>query len=178
MDRYNFEDYYNKYFDDVYHYLLFFTNNKNEAEDLTQDTFLKVLKNLHSFNYKSSVKTWILSIAKHTCIDHYRKRKIISILPNILMNTQVSKEGIPESKINTNSDWELLQKTLTTLKPHYRSVVILRGLKEYSIRETAEILNCKESKVKVDYHRAIQLMKKNIGSVGEGVVFSYEQESK
>lgn len=177
-DYESIQDLYERYFDDVYHYLLYFTNSKTEAEDLTQDTFVKVLKNLDNFNYKSSIKTWILSIAKHTSIDHYRKKKIISILPSILTNKERSNHGIPENELDNHENWEVLQKALLTLKPDYRNVLILRGLKEYSIKETSEILNWKESKVKVDYHRAIQLLKKKLQKSGKGVEISYEQESR
>lgn len=83
----SFEDIYEEYFNDVYQYILYFSNSKTDAEDLTQDTFVKVMKNLNSFNYNSSLKTWIFSIAKHTCLDYYRKKKLLSILPMFLANT-------------------------------------------------------------------------------------------
>lgn len=168
---------YEKYFDDVYQYLLYFTNSKTEAEDLTQDTFIKVLKHYDSFRQQSSVKTWIISIAKRTAIDHYRKKKFISILPSILTDMRKSKEFIPEAELDQNEDWAVLQKALLRLKPEYRNVVILRGLKEYSVKETAEILDWKESKVKVDYHRAIKLLKKYLNKSNEGVVIFNEQKN-
>lgn len=68
-------------------------------------------------------------------------------------------------------------KALLTLKPDYRNVVILRGLKEFSIKETAEVLNWKESKVKTDYHRAIKLLKESLSKSNEGVVIFNEQRS-
>jgi RNA polymerase sigma-70 factor (ECF subfamily) len=64
---------YETYFEDVYQYLLYFTNNQQEAEDLTQETFIRVFKAYRQFEYQSKVKTWIFSIAKHVAIDHYRK---------------------------------------------------------------------------------------------------------
>ncbi|MRX73729.1 sigma-70 family RNA polymerase sigma factor [Bacillus lacus] len=172
------EDLYERYFDDVYHYLLFFTNSKTEAEDLTHDTFVKVLKNLDNFNHKSSIKTWILSIAKHTSIDHYRKKKFISILPGALTNKEQSKYGNPQHELEHHQNWEALQKALLLLKPDYRNVVILRGLKEYSIKETSEILNWKESKVKVNYHRAIQLLRKHLQMSEKGAERFHEKESR
>jgi len=168
---------YEKYFDDVYQYLLYFTNSKTEAEDLTQDTFIKVIKHYDSFRQQSSVKTWIISIAKRTAIDHYRKKKFISILPSILTDMRKSEDFIPEAEMDQNEDWAVLQKALLKLKPEYRNVVILRGLKEYSVKETAEILDWKESKVKVDYHRAIKLLKKYLNKSNEGVVIFNEQKN-
>ncbi|MGG3563242.1 RNA polymerase sigma factor [Neobacillus rhizosphaerae] len=168
---------YEQHFDDVYHYLLYFTNSKSEAEDLTQDTFIKVLKSYDSFRQQSSLKTWILSIARRTAIDHYRKKKMISILPSILTDIRKSEDYIPEEEMVHNHDWSVLQKALIQLKPDYRNVIILRGLKEYSIKETAEVLGWKESKVKVDYHRAIKLLKKYVNNFNDGVVIFNEREN-
>jgi RNA polymerase sigma-70 factor (ECF subfamily) len=72
------------------------------------------------------------------------------------------------------ADWEVLQHALTSLKKDYRQVVILRALKDFSVRETAEILGWTESKVRVTYHRALQKMKQSIGHDAEGVMF-YEK---
>lgn len=72
--------------------------------------------------------------------------------------------------MNIHEAWKVLQAALLTLKPDHRNVVILRGLKEYSIKETAEILYWKESKVKVDYHRALNLLKKKLMIVNEGAI--------
>jgi RNA polymerase sigma-70 factor, ECF subfamily len=159
---------YEKYFQDVYQYLLFFTNSQTEAEDLTQETFIRVFKSYPLFNHRSSTKTWIISIAKRTAIDYYRKRKWISLLPETVANVMKSREGDPQQLIEVKEEWEVIQIALSRLKPDYRNVVILRGLKEYSVKETAEILDWKESKVKVDYHRAIKLLKEQLGSLSEG----------
>jgi RNA polymerase sigma-70 factor, ECF subfamily len=169
-------DIYESYFQDVYHYLLYFTDSQSEAEDLTQDTFIKVFKSYERFEHRSSVKTWILSIARRTAVDHYRKRKIISILPNVIGQLGKSNEGNPDTELDHKDDWETLQKALSALKPDYRNVVILRGIKEYSVRETAEILDWKESKVKVDFHRAIKMLKNQLSKSSEGVVIFNEQK--
>jgi RNA polymerase sigma-70 factor, ECF subfamily len=163
---------YEKYFQDVYQYLLFFTNSQNEAEDLTQDTFIRVFKSYPLFNHRSSVKTWIISIAKRTAIDHYRKKKWISLLPETIGDVMRSEEGNPQQLIEVKEEWEGIQRALSALKPDYRNVVILRGLKEYSVKETADILNWKESKVKVAYHRAVKLLKEQLGSLDEGGVMN------
>jgi RNA polymerase sigma-70 factor, ECF subfamily len=159
---------YEKYFQDVYQYVLFFTNSQTEAEDLTQETFIRVFKSYPLFSHRSSIKTWIISIAKRTAIDHYRKRKWISLLPETVANVMRSEEGNPQQLIEGKEEWDVIQTALLTLKPDYRNVVILRGLKEFSVKETADILNWKESKVKVAYHRAIKLLKEQLGSIGEG----------
>ncbi|MCT8136818.1 RNA polymerase sigma factor [Anaerobacillus sp. CMMVII] len=165
---------YHEYLDDVYQYCLYFTNSQSEAEDLTQDTFMKVMKNFHSFQGHSSAKTWILSIARHTTIDYFRKRKIQHYLPELFSRLSPSTFDNPEGRYEGIEEWEQIQWALLKLKPDFRNVVILRGLKELSIKETAEILNWKESKVKVDYHRALKQLQKYISKNAEGGFLFHE----
>ncbi len=67
---------YNLYYLDVYRFLVCFSGNQNDAEDLTQEVFIRVLKSLTNFNGKYNLKTWIFSIAKHVAVDHYRKKTV------------------------------------------------------------------------------------------------------
>jgi RNA polymerase sigma-70 factor, ECF subfamily len=161
------EKIYDTYYRDVYHFALFFTNNRQEAEDITQETFMKVMKNIGSLQKPERLKTWIFSIAKHTAIDMKRKQKFIQFLPDWIYEKE-SEEATPEKKAIQKKEWEDLQEALINLKPSYRTVVILRGLKELTIKETAEVMGCSERKVRVDYHRAIQQMKKQLHENEEG----------
>lgn len=150
---------YREHYRDVYQFLIYFTGDQNEAEDLTQEVFIQVLKSLSKFNQQSQLKTWILSIAKHTAIDKYRRKKILSLFDRQPSDNVPSNEGLPEKTFEEKEEQKELYDALLTLKPKYRSVVILRGIKEYSIRETAEILDWGESKVKVNYHRGLQMLR-------------------
>jgi RNA polymerase sigma-70 factor, ECF subfamily len=154
------ETIYEQYYRDVYRFLIVFTGNQNDAEDLTQEVFIRVLKSLSKFNHHYPFKTWVLSIAKHVAIDHYRRKKFYSIFREHFFQKMHSKEGLPYSALEKKTDKEDIYKAIAKLKPNYRSVLILRGINELSVKETAEILNCSESKVKVDYHRALQKLKK------------------
>ncbi len=69
------EQLYDAYHRDVYHFALYYTNSKQEAEDITQETFLKVLKQLRQLKDRNKIKTWILSIARNTAVDIHRKQK-------------------------------------------------------------------------------------------------------
>lgn len=164
---FDIEKIYDTYYRDVYHFALFFTNNRQEAEDITQGTFIKIMKSIGSLQQPERLKTWIFSIAKHTAIDLKRKQRFIQFLPDWLYE-QESEEATPEKKAIQKTEWEELQEALLNLKPNYRSVVILRGLKELTVKETAEVMGFSERKVRVDYHRAIQQMKKQIHVNEEG----------
>ncbi|MBO8171253.1 MAG: RNA polymerase sigma factor [Bacillaceae bacterium] len=158
---------YQTYYKDVYNFLFHFTGDKNNAEDLTQETFLRILKSLSNYSGKSSLKTWVFSVAKHVALDHYRRKKFTSVLSGInFLKNIPSTEGIPEMKVEHGEVRHLVHQALLALKPNYRAVIILRALRELSIKETAEILGCSESKVKVDYHRALKKLQQEIGLEG------------
>lgn len=69
-----------------------------------------------------------------------------------------------------NETKRLVHVAISKLKPNFRAVVILRGINELSIKETAEILQCSESKIKVDYHRALKELKKKLNIDAEEVI--------
>ena len=172
----NFEDLedkiieiYRQHYLDVYRFLICFTGNQNDAEDLTQEVFIRVLNNLSNFT-TGSLKTWIFSIAKHAAIDHYRKKKFYSIFKEGFFKKMASTEKEPNELIEQNEIKRLVHTAISKLKPNYRAVVILRGINEFSIKETAEILQCSESKVKVDYHRALKELKKKLRMNAEEVI--------
>ena len=160
---------YDLYYLDVYKFLICFTGNQNDAEDLTQEVFIKVLKSYSHFNNQSNIKTWILSIAKHTAIDQIRRKKFLSIFKESFFKQIPSRQKSPDEILQVNENKILLYDAISTLKPNYRAVIILRGINEFSIKETSEILNCKESKVKVDYHRALSILKKKLHLTSEEV---------
>lgn len=152
---------YNQHYLDVYRFLICFTGNQNDAEDLTQEVFIRVLNNLSNFN-TGNLKTWIFSIAKHAAIDHYRKKKYTSIFGEGFFKRIISTDKEPNEWVEEMEVKELIHTAIAKLKPSFRAVVILRGINEFSIKETSEILKCSESKVKVDYHRALKELKKKL----------------
>ncbi len=161
---------YRDHYLDVFRLLVCFTGNQNDAEDLTQEVFIRVLKNLPKFNQHYQLKTWIFSIAKHVAVDDYRKRRFSSIFKDGFFKQYQSTDHKPNEMVELNEMKQLIHAAISKLKPHYRAVVILRGINECSIKETAEILQCSESKVKVDFHRALKDLKKKLDINNEEVL--------
>jgi len=156
------QEIYRLYQQDVYHFLIYFTHQHNDAEDLMHEVFIRALKALPSFTGASHIKTWLLGIAKNTAIDFFRKKKLRSLFSLSKAKEMSSEEMLPEAFIERREEFKELHDVLSQLKPHYRAVVILRGIKELSIKETAEILNCTEENVKVSYFRGLKMMKKHL----------------
>ncbi|MFE8699726.1 RNA polymerase sigma factor [Cytobacillus sp. FJAT-54145] len=154
---------------DIYHFSLYFSSNKQDAEDITQETFIKAIRNSHMLKDHTRAKYWLLSIARHTAIDHLRKKKFKSTLPELLDKmTKIERRDSLDEHLLVKEQWEEIQTALFRIKPHYRSLLILRGIQEMTIRETAEILECSELKVRVDFYRAVKVLKKEL-QVVEGV---------
>lgn len=161
-----FQEVYEDYSDKVYGYLLLLTGKKEVAEDLTQETFLKVYKHFHQFNGESQLFTWLVKIARNGAIDYLRRvnrLRFFSLDEYSIKSNQPS----PVEIIVKGEKTFLLYKAIQSLKLSYREVLILRKIKEFSIRETAEILGCSESKVKITTSRAMGALKKELKRRGE-----------
>ncbi|MEO4054403.1 RNA polymerase sigma factor [Solibacillus sp. CAU 1738] len=163
---------YNDHYLDVYRFLVCFTGNQNDAEDLTQEVFIRVLKNLSNYNSGHKLKTWIFSIAKHVAIDHYRKKRFASVFKDGFFKQLASNDKKPNEAFEITEMKQFVHDAIAKLKPSYRSVVILRGINEFSVKETSEILQCSEAKVKVDYHRALKDLKRKLNIDTEEVLIN------
>lgn len=168
IDKENLEDsiidIYNHHYLDVYRFLICFSGNQNDAEDMTQEVFLRVLNNLSSLNRINNLKTWIFSIAKHVAVDHYRKKRFATLFTEGFFLQFKSNDTEPNELVEQSELKKSVHVAISKLKPNFRTVVILRGINELSIKETAEILQCSESKVKVDYHRALKALKNKLNT--------------
>jgi RNA polymerase sigma-70 factor, ECF subfamily len=164
------ENIYRHHYLEIYRFLVCFSGNQNDAEDLTQEVFIRVLNSVANKNNISSLKTWIFTIAKHVAIDHYRKKRFSSLFKDGFFKQIASTEKEPNELVEQNEMKRLVHLAISKLKPNYRAVVILRGINEFSIKETSEILQCSESKVKVDYHRALKELKKRLQMDVEEVI--------
>lgn len=153
---------YQHHYLDVYKFIICFSGNQNDAEDMTQEVFIRVLKNISKYNYSVSLKTWIFSIAKHVAIDHYRKTRFTIVLKEGFFKQLTSNAKGPIEYVEQNALKNYVHEAISKIRPNYRMVLILRGINELTIKETAQILNYSESKVKVVYHRALKELEKMI----------------
>lgn len=142
-----------------------------QAEDLTQETFLKAYRYQQQFEQKSSVKTWLFSIAHNVTKDYFRKKHPLQYYLGLTMEEKDYKL-IPEQIIAMKFQNEQLYRAIQQLKPSYRQVIILRKLKEFSTKETALVLNWSESKVKMNLKRALVELKNELirGGTTDGIL--------
>ena len=134
-----------------------FVGRHDEAEDLTQDIFLKIFKALHTFDRRANFQTWLISISRNLCIDHYRsvrkERETMArdIDPSTLM--PVSRERSPYGTLEQIDLRKRIREALAELPATLREAVVLRDLQEFSYQEIADKLRLPEGTVKSRINR-------------------------
>ena len=134
-----------------------FVGKHDQAEDLTQDVFLKLFKSLHTFDRRANFQTWLISVSRNLCIDHYRsvrkERETIDRSVDAADLMPVSRETGPLRQLEHSDTRVLLRRALERLPPTLRTAVLLRDIQELSYQEIAERLELPEGTVKSRINR-------------------------
>ena len=134
-----------------------FVGKHDEAEDLTQDIFLKIFKALRTFDRRANFQTWIVSISRNLCIDHYRSvRKERQTIARDVDSTDLqpaSTDRGPYARAEHEDLRDQLRVSLRKLPPTLRTAVVLRDLQELSYQEIADRLGLPEGTVKSRINR-------------------------
>lgn len=136
-----------------------FTGSDSEAQDLTQDVFLRLYKSLGSFRPKEgSFSVWLARLARNLLIDHYRKTRMQRATDSIddqlpVLEQRGSAANRTDALLASREAGELIQQALNKLSPELRETVILRDLEEMEYREIAGILQVPEGTVKSRLNR-------------------------
>ncbi|MED4585669.1 sigma-70 family RNA polymerase sigma factor [Brevibacillus choshinensis] len=160
-----FEQIMREYGTRVLRLVTFLVKDRNVAEDLTQDVFVKVYRHLPRFRKESSIHTWIYRIAVNECKGHLRSWAFRKILPSswIKRDSDVSTEQI----VMHQSERDELVMQVQNLPSMYRQVIVLHYYADLSIAEVANVLSVSEGTVRTRLHRARQHLKKQLGEEGD-----------
>lgn len=153
MNASDFSEIYVLYFQDVYKFLLALCHDEELAEELTQDTFFKAMKNYESFRGDCKISTWLCQIAKHSFFlyDKRRKRNVdLEAVSNELTDDTNSIEIMLGQKEQAFE----IHKLLHNLPEPFKEVFSLRVLGELSFRDIAKLFGKTESWARVTFHRA------------------------
>ena len=156
-DSQAFEALFNRYRDAIRKLYLQRTGNTDDADDMLQETFVKVFLNLEKYDTKFTFGQWVYTIARNVFIDHVRKRRddlSIDLLPGGGQITPVATEASPEERYINSQRGAQLQAHLSQLSPRYRKLIELRFFMEFSYEEIALHLNMPMGTVKTQIHRA------------------------
>lgn len=166
--------------DAVYNLCYRMLGNRVEAEDASQEAFMKAFTNLERYDTDRSFKTWLLSITSNHCIDRLRKRrmKFLSLdepLPSNLQLAISEDEPGPERKTMHNQRSEYIQQLIDDLSPDDRAGIVLKYWYDYTYAEIAEVLDTTESAIKSRLFRARRSLAEMI--TGSGVSDTDEEEA-
>ncbi len=169
-DQKAYEALLNKYRNLVYTIMYKMVHNPQEAEDLTQEAFIKAFRALSSFREEFAFSTWLMKIATNNCIDFLRKRKLktqsihepVKYKDEELERTLPNQEPTPEKNLLREERKRIIQEAIQELPERYRHVILLRHMEEKSYDEIADILGLPLGTVKAQIFRAREMLNQKL----------------
>ncbi|MEN6438897.1 MAG: RNA polymerase sigma factor [Syntrophobacter sp.] len=150
-----FFEIYDQHYDRVRRYILGSVRDEWAADDLTQDTFIRVQQNLKTLQDTSKLTSWIFRIAHNLCLDHFRnQKKTVPIEGALTEAKDLFKEAMVQKRLEQSEMSACIQDVVRHLPESFRSVIMLFDMAELSHREVAETLGITVENVKVRLHRA------------------------
>ena len=155
----SFDQIYQCYFESVYRYALSLSGNPQIAEEITQETFFKAMHSLVQFQGKSSLKSWLCTIAKNLWLSEQRKKKTQPIDDTLPFP---DPSVAPEEAIVRQDESMRIHRLLHHLDEPYREVFTLRTLGQLSYRDIGDLFGKSENWACVVYHRARAKIKEKL----------------
>lgn len=156
-----------RYLKPIYGFVLRNVRNERDAEDLTQEIFVKAWRNLKQFDQKRNFQAWVFGIAKNACIDFFRKEKALPFSEfeteegkNIIADTLIDPAPLPDELSEKRNTKNILEATINQLSPKYRLVLNLYYNSNLTLREIAESLKEPLHTIKSRHRRALIQLKK------------------
>ncbi len=161
------------YKDKVFQICYRMLGNRHEAEDIAQEAFIRAYVNIHSYDLNKKFSTWLYRIATNLSIDRIRKKKPDYYLDaelagsdGLTMYSQVAADvALPEDELETMELQELIQAEILKLPDKYRSVIVLKYIEEFSLKEIGEILDLPVGTVKTRIHRGREALRNQLRHV-------------
>lgn len=153
----------------VFHIVVRILNRNSDIEDVCQEVFIKVFRQLKNFRGDARLSTWIATVAYNTALTHYerqKRRQKREVNFEILPDKQVPAGNV--GKVFEREEMKIyLRKLIETLPVHYRTVLTLFHLEEFSYREIEEITKMPEGTIKSYLSRARRLLKDKLKKMQE-----------
>lgn len=166
QDREAFAEIYDLFVEPLYRFIYFKISDKEEAQDLTSEVFLKAWNSAQNKGevVVSTLPAFLYRIARNTVIDHYRKKKNDTSIEELVQNNdEPTNETDLGKEFDDNLDFATLETALHELKDEYREVIILRYMEDLSTTEIANILDKNKGAVRILQYRAQEALKKILG---------------
>lgn len=162
----NFEELVQEYLGPVFGFLLTLVRDRDLADDLTQETFLRAWRKRSSLNMSGNVKAWLFTVAKNVAFDYFKKRKDIPFVffetasgTNLLDNIP-DESLLPDELVMRLEDRALFEEVLSKLSLRSQTLLILIYREEFSLHEIATLFETPYNTVKSQHRRALQELRK------------------
>jgi len=177
--RQMFDQLYDRHKSDVYHFAFYLTKNKGEAEDLFQETWLRVAKKFPKTLAMKKVKSWIFTITSNLYKDSLRKervrrsfflkkRKLMEMNQHSEQNSFLIKKNLHPDSSEQSDMGSAISQALAKLPDHQRQIFVLKEMAGFKHSEISEILNVPEGTVKSVLFRAVKKLRKNLQTHYQG----------
>lgn len=165
-DRQAFEELFNAYRDDVFRFAYLVVRDLSLAQDVTQESFLKVFRCIDKFQFRSSFKSWLYRVVVNEAITLMRRRRLKEDLDPEPEGSRSDDAPVrdwqpEEAVLDLEMKWAL-RDAIHQLDPVHRSVVILKYYNDFSDSEIAHVLKCPAGTVKSRLHRARELLRQGM----------------
>lgn len=151
----------------VYYLVYQYVGSEQDAQDITQETFIRAWRNLKKFDQQKNFKTWVFVIAKHAAIDVLKKKKVVMFSAfedehggNSLLETLADEAPRADVISEQKGTMEILTKAMAPLSPAYKKVLSLRYYEDMTFSNISEVLHEPLDTVKSRHRRAVFMLKK------------------
>jgi RNA polymerase sigma-70 factor (ECF subfamily) len=163
-DREAFESLFHLFHEDVFRFAHLVVRDAGLAQDVVQESFLKVFRSIDKFQFRSSFKSWLYRVAVNEAISLLRRRKVkedpnLAVDPHHELSKAVARDWQPEEAFLEREERSLLRWAIGQLAPGHRSVVVLKYFHDFSDIEIAAVVGCPPGTVKSRLHRARELLR-------------------
>jgi len=165
-DNSAFEKLVKKYLKPIYNFTYQFIKDRAQADDLTQETFVKAWKNIKKFDKEKSFKTWLFVIAKNSTFDYFKKKKTIPF-SSFKINDENNKleeiaedSALPDEIAEVKDLEKRLKEKIEKIPSKYAIILLLHYKNDFTLKEVAEIIGRPYNTVKVYHQRGLMQLKK------------------
>lgn len=168
--NFNIGEIFSEYKNKVYRLALSISRNEKDAEDITQNTFFKIIKNLRHFENRSSLSTWIYKISYNEALMHLRKKRSQYKLSSSLKLSRdkgtsglfVNWAKLPDEQLLADELKERIDNAIRQMPIQYRMALLLNEVEGLALKDSAKILKLKMNSLKTRLHRARLFIKSDI----------------
>lgn len=161
-----FEQIYNTYFRQVYHYVWKLSGNEQIAEEITSETFFKAMKSIGEFRGDCDMRVWICQIAKNTYYSYLKKNRRTVSFDESEMHSITDPKAFIEEQVEIRDEAGQVRKILHTLPDPYKEVFMWRVFGELSFKEIGALYGKTDNWACVTYHRARKIIQDRMNQNG------------